>query len=217
MSGETLYDKLWQSHLVRQDADGTALLYIDRHLVHEVTSPQAFEGLRLAGRKPWRTDSILAVPDHNVPTIDRSGGDKSQAALDAAESVLQRGELFGIFPEGTFTEDGHTVPAKHGAAHLAIRTGAPIVPVTITGASHSWTPRGPGKRRPVVGDERRRDDGVRLTDRGQEVVWHGRSRADRFSQARDRGRNVVGHTSLEPDPEHSVVLQSGLTPGRLGV
>ncbi len=68
MSGKTLYDKLWDSHLVRQDADGTALLYIDRHLVHEVTSPQAFEGLRLAGRRPWRIDSILAVPDHNVPT-----------------------------------------------------------------------------------------------------------------------------------------------------
>ena len=64
---QTLHQKLWESHVVREDADG-ALLYIDRHLVHEVTSPQAFEGLRLAGRKPWRADSILAVPDHNVPT-----------------------------------------------------------------------------------------------------------------------------------------------------
>ena len=63
----TLHQKLWESHVVREDDDG-ALLYIDRHLVHEVTSPQAFEGLRLAGRKPWRTNSILAVPDHNVPT-----------------------------------------------------------------------------------------------------------------------------------------------------
>ena len=63
----TLHQKLWDSHVVREDDDG-ALLYIDRHLVHEVTSPQAFEGLRLAGRKPWRADSILAVPDHNVPT-----------------------------------------------------------------------------------------------------------------------------------------------------
>ena len=74
MPGKTLYDKIWDSHLVRQDGDGTALLYIDRHLVHEVTSPQAFEGLRLAGRRPWRRDSILAVPDHNVPTTDRAGG-----------------------------------------------------------------------------------------------------------------------------------------------
>jgi 3-isopropylmalate/(R)-2-methylmalate dehydratase large subunit len=74
MAGKTLYDKLWDAHLVREDADGTALLYIDRHLVHEVTSPQAFEGLRLAGRRPWRIDSVLAVPDHNVPTTGRSQG-----------------------------------------------------------------------------------------------------------------------------------------------
>ena len=72
MSSKTLYDKLWDAHLVRQDDNGTALIYIDRHLIHEVTSPQAFEGLRLAGRKPWRTDSILAVPDHNVPTTNRA-------------------------------------------------------------------------------------------------------------------------------------------------
>jgi 3-isopropylmalate/(R)-2-methylmalate dehydratase large subunit len=71
MNNQTLYDKLWNSHVVRSEADGTALLYIDRHLVHEVTSPQAFEGLRLAGRKPWRTASMLAVPDHNVPTVRR--------------------------------------------------------------------------------------------------------------------------------------------------
>ncbi|MBW9256307.1 MAG: 3-isopropylmalate dehydratase large subunit [Candidatus Thiodiazotropha sp. (ex. Lucinisca nassula)] len=74
MSAKTLYDKLWESHLVRTDEDGTALIYIDRHLVHEVTSPQAFEGLRLAGRKPWRIDANLATPDHNVPTTERSGG-----------------------------------------------------------------------------------------------------------------------------------------------
>ncbi len=74
MAGKTLYDKLWDAHLVREEADGTALLYIDRHLVHEVTLPQAFEGLRLAGRKPWRVDSVLAVPDHNVPTTGRSRG-----------------------------------------------------------------------------------------------------------------------------------------------
>ncbi len=74
MSAKTLYDKLWESHLVRTDEDGTALIYIDRQLVHEVTSPQAFEGLRLAGRQPWRVDANLATPDHNVPTTERSGG-----------------------------------------------------------------------------------------------------------------------------------------------
>ena len=68
MSHKTLYDKIWDSHLVNQREDGTALIYIDRHLIHEVTSPQAFEGLRLAGRAPWRSDANLAVPDHNIPT-----------------------------------------------------------------------------------------------------------------------------------------------------
>jgi len=66
--GSTLYDKLWDSHLVHLEQDGTALLYIDRHLVHEVTSPQAYEGLKVAGRKPWRVDSVVATADHNTPT-----------------------------------------------------------------------------------------------------------------------------------------------------
>ncbi len=76
MSGQTLYDKLWQSHLVEERDDGSALIYIDRQLIHEVTSPQAFEGLRLAGRSPWRVDANMAVPDHNVPTerTEREGG-----------------------------------------------------------------------------------------------------------------------------------------------
>ncbi|HXI36928.1 MAG TPA: 3-isopropylmalate dehydratase large subunit [Burkholderiales bacterium] len=66
--GQTLYDKLWDSHVVHVEDDGTALLYIDRHLVHEVTSPQAYEGLKVAGRKPWRVDSVVATADHNTPT-----------------------------------------------------------------------------------------------------------------------------------------------------
>ncbi len=76
MPGKTLYDKLWDAHLVRQRDDGTALIYIDKHLIHEVTSPQAFEGLRIAGRKPWRTGANLATPDHNIPTTkdERSQG-----------------------------------------------------------------------------------------------------------------------------------------------
>ena len=68
MSGQTLYDKLWARHVVHEEADGTVLLYIDRHLVHEVTSPQAFEGLKLAGRTPWRIQSVVATADHNTPT-----------------------------------------------------------------------------------------------------------------------------------------------------
>ncbi|AFU97348.1 3-isopropylmalate dehydratase large subunit [Simiduia agarivorans] len=76
MTARTLYDKLWDAHLVKQRDDGSALIYIDRHIIHEVTTPQAFEGLRLAGRKPWRVDSILATPDHNVPTtqVERAAG-----------------------------------------------------------------------------------------------------------------------------------------------
>jgi len=76
MAAQTLYDKLWQAHLVQEREDGSALIYIDRHLIHEVTSPQAFEGLRLAERKPWRIAANLAVPDHNVPTdrAERAGG-----------------------------------------------------------------------------------------------------------------------------------------------
>ena len=70
----TLYDKLWDAHVVKARDDGSALLYIDRHLLHEVTSPQAFEGLRLAGRQPWRLDANLATPDHNVPTTERARG-----------------------------------------------------------------------------------------------------------------------------------------------
>ena len=72
--GKTLYDKLWESHLVHKDKNGNALLYIDRHLIHEVTSPQAFEGLKFANRKPWRASANLAVADHNIPTEKRNEG-----------------------------------------------------------------------------------------------------------------------------------------------
>ncbi|MBI3771393.1 MAG: 3-isopropylmalate dehydratase large subunit [Gammaproteobacteria bacterium] len=74
MASKTLYDKLWDAHVVRQNDDGSCLIYIDRQLVHEVTSPQAFDGLRMAGRKPWRVSANLATPDHNVPTIGRDQG-----------------------------------------------------------------------------------------------------------------------------------------------
>ena len=76
MAGKTLYDKLWEDHEVTRRDDGSSLIYIDRHLLHEVTSPQAFEGLKLAGRKPWRLDANVATPDHNVPTesVERAGG-----------------------------------------------------------------------------------------------------------------------------------------------
>jgi len=96
MSAQTLYEKLWQSHVVHTESDGTTLLYIDRHLLHEVTSPQAFEGLRLAGRKPWRLSANLAVADHNVPTTDRKNGIADPISRLQVDTLDQNCEEFGI-------------------------------------------------------------------------------------------------------------------------
>ena len=94
---QTIYDKIWNEHLVHQQDDGTSLLFVDRHLVHEVTSPQAFEGLRSSNRKVRQPKLTLAVTDHNVPTTDRSKGisdEKSVAAL-AGNSQVLRIQIFG--------------------------------------------------------------------------------------------------------------------------
>ena len=93
---KTLYDKLWDSHVVRADADGTTVLYIDRHLVHEVTSPQAFEGLREAGRGLWRTSANLAVADHNVPTTDRAHGIADPTSRLQVETLDANARSFGL-------------------------------------------------------------------------------------------------------------------------
>ena len=146
MSARTLYDKLWDAHVVHVEPDGTALLYIDRHLVHEVTSPQAFEGLKLGGRKPWRIASVLATPDHNVPTTDRDKGiadpiSRTQVeTLDAncrdfgltefAMNDPRQGIVHVIGPEQGFTQPGMTLvcgdshTSTHGAfAALAFGIG----------------------------------------------------------------------------------------------
>ena len=96
MISKTLYDKLWQQHLIRSDDGGTSLIYIDRQLVHEVTSPQAFEGLRLANRKPYRIDSILATPDHNVPTTNRSQGISDPISRLQVDTLGQNCKEFGV-------------------------------------------------------------------------------------------------------------------------
>jgi len=134
MSGKTLYDKLWDSHLVRQDDDGTALLYIDRHLVHEVTSPQAFEGLRLAGRRPWRTGSILAVPDHNVPTTERAAGIADPVSRLQVETLDRNCMDFGI------TEFAMHDP-RQGIVHvIGPEQGATLPGMTVVcGDSHTST------------------------------------------------------------------------------
>ncbi len=96
MSGQTLFQKLWDAHVVHVEDDGTTLLYIDRHLVHEVTSPQAFEGLKLAHRVPRRADAAVAVPDHNVPTTDRSQGISDPVSRLQVETLDANCAEFGI-------------------------------------------------------------------------------------------------------------------------
>jgi 3-isopropylmalate/(R)-2-methylmalate dehydratase large subunit len=96
MAAQTLYDKLWQSHVVHVEDDGTTLLYIDRHLVHEVTSPQAFEGLKAAGRPLWRVAANLAVADHNVPTTDRSHGIEDPVSRLQVDTLDRNCDAYGI-------------------------------------------------------------------------------------------------------------------------
>lgn len=90
MAGKTLYDKLWEMHEVKRRDDGSSLIYIDRHILHEVTSPQAFAGLRLAGRKPWRIDSNIATPDHNVPTTKKERAGGIEAIADEVSRIQVR-------------------------------------------------------------------------------------------------------------------------------
>src|ERR1700741_168796 len=95
--GKTLYDKIWDDHLVDEQPDGTCLLYIDRHLVQEVTSPQAFEGLRLAGRKVRAPEKTLAVVDHNIATTpDRAQGIKDEESRTQVETMARNAKEFGI-------------------------------------------------------------------------------------------------------------------------
>ncbi|HWK62761.1 MAG TPA: 3-isopropylmalate dehydratase large subunit [Eoetvoesiella sp.] len=93
---QTLYDKLWSAHVVDQESDGTCLIYIDRQLLHEVTSPQAFEGLTLAGRKPWRVSANLAVADHNVPTTARSEGIQDPVSRLQVDTLDENCEKYGL-------------------------------------------------------------------------------------------------------------------------
>ncbi len=134
MLKNTLYDKLWNSHQVRTTAEGASVLYIDRHLVHEVTSPQAFEGLRIAGRKPWRVDSVLAVPDHNVPTTDRSVGISDPVARVQVETLDNNCVEFGL------TEFKMDDP-RQGIVHVVgPEAGATLPGMTVVcGDSHTST------------------------------------------------------------------------------
>ena len=134
MSAQTLYDKLWQSHVVHTESDGTTLLYIDRHLLHEVTSPQAFEGLRLAGRKPWRLSANLAVADHNVPTTGRAQGIADPISRLQVETLDDNCASFGIteFKMGD---------VRQGIVHvIGPEQGATLPGMTVVcGDSHTST------------------------------------------------------------------------------
>src|SRR4249920_1902555 len=135
MTARTLYDKLWYSHVVRSESDGTALLYIDRHLVHEVTSPQAFEGLKLAGRKPWRVGSIVATADHNTPTQhwDRGIEDPtSRVQVDALDANMR---LYGAKAYFPFRD------RRQGIVHvIGPENGATLPGMTVVcGDSHTST------------------------------------------------------------------------------
>ncbi len=134
MEGQTLYDKLWQEHVVHTQDDGTTLIYIDRHLLHEVTSPQAFAGLRDAARQPWRIDSNLAVAEHNVPTTNRSAGITDPVSKIQVETLSRNCKEFGI------TEFDMHDP-RQGIVHvIGPEQGATLPGMTIVcGDSHTAT------------------------------------------------------------------------------
>ena len=132
---KTLYDKLWESHLVSEDENGTSLIYIDRHLLHEVTSPQAFEGLSINNRNPWRTNSVLATADHNTPTKNWSHGIKdpiSKIQVDTLDKNIRKFKINNYFPFGS---------KNQGIVHvIGPETGATLPGMTVVcGDSHTST------------------------------------------------------------------------------
>ena len=136
MAGKTLYDKLWEAHLVTQREDGSALIYIDRQIIHEVTSPQAFEGLRMAGRKPWRINASVATIDHNVPTTPF----KSAAEIEDETSRIQVQTLQDNTKEFGITEFG-IGDVRQGIVHVMAPEQGAVVPgmTVVCGDSHTST------------------------------------------------------------------------------
>ncbi|MDQ6992151.1 MAG: 3-isopropylmalate dehydratase large subunit [Mariprofundus sp.] len=132
--GSTLFEKVWQQHVVKQNEDGSTLLYIDRHLVHEVTSPQAFEGLRIAGRKPWKVSAAVATPDHNVPTINRDQGIVDPVSRAQVEALDSNCAEFGITEFGLGDK-------RQGVVHVMGPEQGLILPgmTVVCGDSHTST------------------------------------------------------------------------------
>ena len=131
----TLYDKLWDSHVVRTEEDGTGLIYIDRHLVHEVTSPQAYEGLKLANRRPWRVDSIVATADHNTPTTDWDKGIEDPISKLQVDTLDQNIKEYGSKAYFPFLDP------RQGIVHvIGPEQGATLPGMTVVcGDSHTST------------------------------------------------------------------------------
>ena len=131
---KTLYDKLWHDHLVKPLGDGFDLLYIDRHLVHEVTSPQAFEGLKLSNRKIWNVKSIVAVPDHNVPTTNRLNGIEDKISRTQVEALNDNCKTFGLMQFNL--ED-----SRQGIVHVVGPEQGIVLPgmTVVCGDSHTST------------------------------------------------------------------------------
>lgn len=134
MAGKTLYDKLWDDHVVHTEDDGSCLIYIDRQLLHEVTSPQAFEGLRLSGRQPWRITRNLAVADHNIPTTDRASGIADPVSRLQVETLESNCKEFGI-------TEFHMSDIRQGIVHVVgPEQGATLPGMTVVcGDSHTST------------------------------------------------------------------------------
>lgn len=135
MSAQTLYDKLWNSHIVREEEDGTALLYIDRHLVHEVTSPQAFESLKMAGRKLWRIDSVVSTADHNTPTDHWDEGIKDPISKLQVDTLDNNIKAFGALAYFPFKDKGQGIVHVMGPEQGATLPGMTVV----CGDSHTST------------------------------------------------------------------------------
>jgi len=135
MAGKTLYDKLWESHVVSEESDGTCLIYIDRHLMHEVTSPQAFEGMRLANRQPWRKDSIVAVADHNTPTDHWERGIEEPIARLQVETLDANIKEFGALVYFPFKHEDQGIIHVIGPEHGTTLPGMTVV----CGDSHTST------------------------------------------------------------------------------
>lgn len=137
-SARTLYDKLWDEHVVRTEDDGTAILYIDRHLVHEVTSPQAFEGLRLAGRKPWRVSSIVATADHNTPTTGWERGYDGITDAVSRQQIVTLDDNIRAYGAAAYFP---FLDRRQGIVHvIGPETGATLPGMTVVcGDSHTST------------------------------------------------------------------------------